>query len=202
MAYGFNPGSVLQLLSAYKYEFLVPGALFIGPLVSLTAGVLVRLGVMDLWFTALILMATELLGDVFWYWAGFRWGEPFAHRFGRYVGISPELVARVRELYATHHDTIIIVSKLTAGFGFAPAIYFTAGLSRVSFARYMVINIVGQIIWTSAMLAIGYYLGHFYLQFNGALDRAFFVAFVLVAFAGVVGFGRYLWGHLSRKRTS
>lgn len=197
MAFGLNPSSVLQLLAQYRYEFLVPGALFIGPLVSLTAGVLIRLGVLDLSMTATVLMTTELLGDVFWYWVGNRWGDGFVRRFGRYVGITAELVARVRALYEIHHDKIIVISKLTAGFGFAPAIYFTAGLARVSFSRYMVINIGGQVVWTSAMLAIGYYLGHFYLQFNGALDRVFFIAFVLVIFGIMIGFGRYLWGKLS-----
>lgn len=197
MAYGFNAASVLSLLAQYKYGFLVPGALFIGPLVSLTAGLLIRLGVLDLWTSAIILMTTELLGDIFWYWVGAWWGEHFTMRYGRYVGISPELVARVQALYHLHHDKIIIISKLTAGFGFAPAIYFTAGLSRVSFLRYMIINVVGQVVWTSVMLAIGFYLGHFYLQFNGALDRVFFIASVLVVFAIVIGFGRYLWERLS-----
>lgn len=190
-------GIVLQLISQYRYAFLVPGALFIGPLVSLTAGLLIRLDVLELWTTAFVLMATELLGDVFWYWVGDLWGEGFVRRFGRFVGIHPTRVAVVQRLYHTHHDKIIIISKLTAGFGFAPAIYFTAGLSHVPFRRYMVINSIGQIIWTSAMLGIGYYLGHFYLQFNGALERTFFVATVVVVFAVVVGFGHYLWKRFS-----
>ena len=80
MAFGLSAGAVLQLVSHYRYAFLVPGALFIGPLVSLTAGALIRLDVLELWLTAFILMATELLGDVVLYWIGFWWGESFAHR--------------------------------------------------------------------------------------------------------------------------
>jgi membrane protein DedA with SNARE-associated domain len=186
-------GLVLQLIAQYRYAFLIPGALFIGPLVSLTAGVLIRLGILELFATAFILMATELLGDVFWYWAGYHWGMPFIRRFGKFVGIHETRVEVVTRLYNEHHDMIILVSKLTAGFGFAPAIYFTAGLSRVPFRRYMLINIAGQVVWTSAMLAIGFYLGHFYLQVNGALDRTFFITTVLVSFAIVIGVGRHLW---------
>lgn len=191
-------GLVLQLIAQYRYAFLVPGALFIGPLVSLSAGALIRLDVLELWITACILMGTELLGDIFWYQIGRRWGEPFVHTFGRFIGIHAARVEIVKRLYHRHHDKIIIISKLTAGFGFAPAIYFTAGLSRVPFRRYMIINIVGQVIWTSAMLGIGYYLGHFYLQVNSVLDRAFFIASVLVGFALIVGVGHYVWERVSR----
>ncbi len=198
MAFGLSAASVLQLLAQYKYEFLVPGALLIGPLISLTAGVLIRLGVMDLWTTAFILMATELLGDVFWYWVGDLWGEGFVRRVGHFIGITEARVHVIRRLFHVHHDKIIIISKLTAGFGFAPAIYFTAGLSHVPFRRYMGINIAGQIVWTSAMLGTGYYLGHFYLQVNGALERMFFIAGVVVMFAAVAGAGQYLWSRLMR----
>src|SRR3989344_2796337 len=195
-----DPGIVLQLISQYRYVFLVPGALFVGPLVSLTAGLLIRLGALELFATASILMVTELLGDVFWYWVGHHWGESFVRKFGRFVGIYETRVATVQRLYHVHHDKIIIISKLTAGFGFAPAIYFTAGLSHVPFRRYMGINIIGQVIWTSAMLAIGYYLGHFYLQVNGALERVFFIAAVVVVFALAVGFGHYVWKRLADTR--
>jgi membrane protein DedA with SNARE-associated domain len=184
---------VLLLISQYRYAFLVPGALFIGPLVSLTAGALIRIGVLDLTTTALVLMSTELLGDVFWYWVGSVWGEPFISKFGRLVGISEFRVSAAKILYKKHHDLIIIISKLTAGFGFAPAIYFTAGLSKVPFGRYMIINTIGQIIWTFTMLGIGYYLGHFYLQVNGALEKLFFITSVIVIVAIIGGFGRSAW---------
>lgn len=186
-------GIVFQLISQYRYAFLVPGALFIGPLVSLTAGFLIRVDVLDLWITAFVLMATELLGDVFWYWVGDLWGEGFIKRVGYFIGITQARVAVIQHLYHVYHDKIIIVSKLTAGFGFAPAVYFTAGLSHVPFGRYMSINIFGQIIWTSTMLAIGYYLGHFYLQVNGAIERVFFIASIVAVFAVIAGFGHYLW---------
>ena len=186
-------GLILQLISQYRYAYLVPGALFIGPLVSLTAGALIRLGTLELWATASILMITELLGDVFWYWVGHRWGESFVQTFGRFVGISSLRVLIAKHLYHTHHDKIIIISKLTAGFGFAPVIYFTAGLSRIPFRRYIVINIIGQVIWTSTMLGIGYYLGYFYLQVSDTLHKMFFVTAIFVVFVFIFGFGQYLW---------
>jgi membrane protein DedA with SNARE-associated domain len=192
-----SPGLLTALILKYRYVILVPGAMTIGPLVSLVAGALIRFGTLDLAPTAACLMGAELFGDILWYWAGVHFGDSFVSRFGRFVGITAQRVASVKRLYHTHHDTIILVSKLTAGFGIAPAIFFTAGLSRVPFKRYMMLNVVGQIVWTSTMLAIGYFLGHYYLAFNSTLDRIFLIGTTLLVLAALFGFGRFLLNRAS-----
>ncbi len=188
-----SPEMILGLLEQYGYVFIFFVAPFMGPIISLGSGVLIKLEVFTLFPVAATLMASELCADVLWYWLGIKWGDSFVNRFGHYVGITRERVEGTKRLYNRYHDIIIFISKITAGFGIAPVIFFTAGLSRVPFGRYMLMNIFGQVLWTSAMLAIGYYLGHVYLSVNNWLDRSFYIVVILAAIAFLMGISKYLY---------
>ncbi len=191
----------MGLLLEYKYLILAPAAFAIGPTVSLIAGVLLRLDVLALIPTCIALAAGELSGDVLWYWLGKKYGDSFVARFGRYVGITALGVANVRQLFSNHHDLILFTSKLTAGFGFAPVVLFSAGMSRVPFRRYMMLNIAGQFLWTAGLLSIGYFLGHIFLMVNDLFEKRALIALLVIIMASLFGFGRYL-GNIALKDTT
>ena len=179
-------------LVEFRYLIMAPAAMILGPVVSLIAGVLLKLEITKLVPTAIALAAGELGGDVLWYWLGRNYGDSFVRRFGRYVGITPRLVAKAKTLFGDHHDVILFTSKLTAGFGFAIPVLFTAGLSRVPFRRYMMLNITGQFLWTTGLLSIGYFLGHIYLEVGTIIEKVTLFALIVIVLASLVGFGRYL----------
>src|SRR3989344_7229358 len=181
-----------QLLVEFRYMILAPAALLLGPTVSLIAGVLLKLEVISLVPPAIALAVGELGGDVLWYWLGKKYGESFIGRYGRYVGITEHAVQRVKILFAEHHDIILFTSKLTAGFGFAIPVLFTAGLAHVPFRRYMMLNIAGQFVWTAGLLSIGYFLGHIYLEVGSILGKMTLFALLIIVLVSLVGFGRYL----------
>lgn len=188
-----SPALVIGLMQQYGYIFIFFAAPFVGPLISLASGVLIRLEVLSLVPVYATLMASELTADMLWYWLGYHWGDPFVVRYGHYVGITEKRIEHTKAVYHRYHDSIIFIAKITAGFGVAPVIFFTAGLSRVPFRRYMLMNVLGQIIWTAAMLAIGYYLGHMYLSVNGWLGRVSYIALIAFVLAGLLGLSRYAY---------
>ena len=181
-----------RLLAQYTYIIMAPAAMVLGPIVSLVAGVLLRLDVISLVPTVLALAAGELGADVVWYWVGRRYGGSFVERFGRYFGMTPASIASAMNLFGKHHDIIIFTSKLTAGLGFAMVILFAAGLSRVPFRRYMMLNIAGQFLWTASLLSIGYFLGHIYLRVGDVFEKIALLALVVIVIVSIIGFGRYL----------
>lgn len=187
-----DPAFLAKLIGDYTY-LIIPLTVFVlGPIVSLAAGVLLRLDVINLIPTILALAAGELVSDVLWYWLGRRYGERFVQRFGHYVGITQASVAYAKDLFSRHHDLIIFTSKLTAGLGFAVPILFSAGLSRVPFRRYMMLNIAGQFLWTAALLSIGYFLGHIFLRVNDVFEKMALFALFAILLISLIGFGRYL----------
>jgi membrane protein DedA with SNARE-associated domain len=142
-----TPALLTALILQYRYIFLVPAALAWGLLVCMLVGVAVRLGTLELVPAYAAVMLGELIGDVFWYWAGWRWGERFANRFGKYVGIDRLHIELAERLFRKYDQLILLASKLTTGFGFAIPILFTAGMTHMSFFRYMRANFIGQFFW-------------------------------------------------------
>ena len=194
-----DPGLLMGLISEYTYLIIAPAAMLLGPIVSLVAGVLLRLDAIALIPTCLALAAGELGADVLWYWTGRRYGDPFVRRFGRYFGITERSIASATDLFNKHHDIIIFTSKLTAGLGFAMVILFTAGLSKVPFRRYMMLNIAGQFLWTAGLLSIGYFLGHIYLKVENTFEKIALFALITLVLASLFGFSRYLRGGVHKK---
>lgn len=189
-----DPGFLAELMAQYTYAVIIPAAMLFGPPVSLVAGVFLRLDVISIIPTALALAVGELGADVLWYWIGRRYGDAFVDRFGRYAGVTQGSISYAKDLYSRHHDLIIFTSKLTSGLGFGAAIMFTAGLSRVAFGRYMMLNIAGQFLWTAGLLSIGYFLGHIYLRVGDLFEKMALLALVLIVIISLIGFGRYLRG--------
>ena len=183
---------ITALLLQYKYALITPAVFIFGAPVGLVAGFLLRLDVLEIVPTCLALAAGELGSDVLWYWIGHQYGDRFVKRFGRYFGITPTSVAYAIGLYRKHHDIIIFTSKITAGFGFATLVLFTAGLSRVSFRKYMVLNITGQFLWTAGLLSVGYFLGHVLVDISNIFENMALIGLITILLVSVVGLIKYL----------
>lgn len=183
----------------YRYVVLVPAALFGGPIISLFAGSLVRLRFLELFPTYGALMLGELIGDVVWYWIGYRSGERFVRQWGKYVGISDLHIEVVKRLFRAHTNVILFLSKVTMGLGFSIVTIFTAGLARIPFGRYLVINILGQFIWSGVLLSLGFLLGYSFLQTANLWLRTVLIIVYLSAFLLIIFFEEHIRNWFIRK---
>ncbi len=189
---------ILWIISiATNHDVLVYGLIFIltlveGPIISLICGFLLKAGALYFIPAYLCVMTGDLSGDVIWYFLGRRWGYSFINRFGRYFSINIKKVETVQKVFSKYHDSILFVSKLTTGLGFAPVVLFTAGLSKVPFRRYMALNGFGQIFWTGGLLLIGFGLGNLYTAVGAKLDLLSIIAMSGIVFLLMFGLGKYL----------
>ncbi|MDE2038142.1 MAG: DedA family protein [Patescibacteria group bacterium] len=167
------------------YALVVLIAIVEGPIVSIAGGVLLRLDLLpSFWPLYVALMAGDLTGDILWYYIGAKAGQPFIARYGRFFNITETGVKKLEAIFHSHKNLILVGSKLTTGFGFAPAVLFTAGLVRLPFRRYLVLNVLGQFVWTGGLIFIGYFFTHLYSVFNNLFARLSITAAVaLIAFA-------------------
>jgi len=191
-------GTVGELILQYKYLVMVPLIPVAQPLVGMIAGLLARLGVMELWVVYVVLVSVALAGDVAWYWVGYHWGEKFVSRFGRFFAVTPAHVVSAKYIFHRYHAPILLVSKITNGFGLAIVTLFTAGLTKIPFGRYMLFNTVGELIWAATIVAIGYFFGEAYIRVNDMFGRATLTALFVVFVLAMIGFGVYARGRIER----
>lgn len=155
------------------------------------SGFLLRLGELHFWPIYLTLMAADLTGDTIWYVVGYHYGHRFAGKYGRYFGITPALVQKSETIFKHHHNKILLLSKITMGMGLALVILVTAGMMRVPFKKYIVLNAIGQLIWTGVLLALGYFFGNLYLVINKGLRDVALLGLGLILLTIIIAIGRY-----------
>lgn len=186
---------IIQITNAHPiltYAVIIFVAFVEGPLLGMICGLLIRLG--DFHFIPIYfaLMVGDLIGDTFWYIVGYYFAGPFLSRFGNYFSITEEGIATVERIFRKHRDSILLVSKMTMGFGFALVTLVTAGIVKIPFRRYIAMNIIGQFVWTGIIIGIGYGLGDAYTNVSSVIGKISVLASIIVLFAALLGFGKYL----------
>lgn len=177
---------------AYKYPSLYVGAIIEGPVLTMAAGLLIKLKMMGFWPAYVALVLGDLSGDFVWYWIGYSWAHPFVRRFGRFVSIDEALLERIKHIFHRYHEKILFVSKITMGFGFAIGILMVAGMVRVPLRKFAIFNAMGQCIWTAMLISIGYFFGQFYVVVDEGFKTVSLLAFFITVIVLLGGVGNYL----------
>jgi membrane-associated protein len=156
-----------------------------GPWISIILGVVLRLGFLYFWPIYIALMLGDLIGDVIWYYIGRRYGHSFIAKHGHRFNITEEAVARLTRLFHKHKHVVLFLSKISNGMGFALVTLMTAGMARIPFGRYIVVNAVGQLIWTGFLISTGFFFSSLYITVNNVIGKISLTAgIVALAFLG------------------
>ena len=170
------------------YLLIVVLACLEGPFLSLFTGFLLYLGFFFFIPLYAALMIGDLIGDIGWYYVGRNYGHYFVTRYGKYFSVTEESISKITEIFHKHKYSILLISKLTNGFGFALTTLVTAGMVKIPFGKYLTVNVVGQFVWTGVLIGIGYSFSSIYIRVGNILARMVVVAFgILIA----VAFWRY-----------
>lgn len=184
--------SFMGFASYYRYPLIAIGTIFEGPILMIASGFLYRTGFFELGPLFVAIMIGDLIGDMFWYAAGRYFAHPILSKRGSFVGITPERFEKINDLFKRYHERILIFSKLTLGLGFAVGILAAAGMAKVSFKRYMIINIIGEFFLVSILIAVGYFFGQVYLNISDNLKIGFLVTVAVLVVSSFYFFSRYI----------
>lgn len=152
--------AVLTFLESSKYTLIFLGSFIEGSAVMMATGLLWHIGTVAFWPAYGALLVGDFLADIMWYLIGRFAARSFFVRWGHFINLTPEIIEKVERRFNHHHMKILIISKLTMGFGLAVPILTVAGMLRVSFLRYITINVLGGIVWIFFLMGIGYYFGN------------------------------------------
>jgi membrane protein DedA with SNARE-associated domain len=139
-----------------------------------------------------VTLAGSASGITISYVLGRTFGVSLLHRYGKYLGITPEHLARAHRWFER-----IGHWALTFGY-FIPGVrHFTAyaaGMSEVTPRQFALFAYAGSVLWVSTFLSLGYVLGESWKDVERNLDRYLMRITVAVA----IGLGVYLlwwmWG--------
>lgn len=184
--------TLLEFLLVYRYLAIFLGAVIEGPVVMAAAGFLVRLGYFDPALAFGILLIGDLVSDAGWYALGYFRLHGFAIRFGNLIGFRQGISDTVARLYRKHQDRVIVISKLSMGFGFNLIVLVTAGALRIPFRRFIALNALGGVFWVGAFMTLGYFFGNVYLTIGQGLQVGFLLGAAILFILLFYGIGRLI----------
>ncbi len=155
---------VLSLIAKYGYLIVFFGVMvesagvpIPGETILIASGILVQQGRLDLGDVILFGILGAVVGDQIGYWLGRKGGRPFVLRWGRYVKITPERLARAEGFFARHGGKAVFLARFVAGLRVFGAL--VAGLSHMHWRTFIFYNALGGAVWATAAILVGYLLG-------------------------------------------
>lgn len=202
---------ILSALNAWGYPIVfvatilenlfVIGSFTPGETIVIAAALVASRGSLSLTLVWVMSVLGTLVGSNISYWGGRKAGRhrvlAFSERLaenpvGRLFRIDEDTMADAEFYFHTHGAKTVFVSRFAVGFkNFVPVI---AGVTKMPVFWFELYTVIGAVVYTSAMCAIGWFLG---TNFDKALKVASgigWVGFTLVALVLVaLWIGRRRW---------
>lgn len=185
----------IGFLVAAKYPLIFLGSFTEGTVVMLGTGILWHAGQVSFWPAYGALLLGDFLSDLMWYFVGRYGARTFMDKWGHLIGATPEVIERIQDRFHRYHTQILLVSKLSMGFGFSVATLTTAGMMHIPLSRYILINGLGGFVWVFGVLCVGYYFGNVLALIPREFQIAAGILGLVVAFFGL----RYASKQLARR---
>lgn len=181
----FTLNQVIHLLLTYRYELLFPISVIEGPIITVIGGFLASQNYMNPYFVFIIVVAGDMIGDLLYYYLGRYGGLRFINKFGKYFGVKPEYVLRLEKHFDKHPRKTLIFGKFTHTFGVV--VLVTAGMAKMRLGMFMLYNFLPTLPKSAALVLIGFYFGHAYVQINNYLNY-WIIAMGLLVVVLVLGY--------------
>jgi membrane protein DedA with SNARE-associated domain len=158
-------------------DFGVPAP---GETVLIAAAVYAGAGRLNIVAVGVVGFVAAVLGDNIGYAIGRFGGRTLVLRFGRYVRLTEERLARAESFFARHGGKIVIVARFIEGLRQANGII--AGIARMHWLRFVAFNSLGAALWVATWTSVGYLAGNHIQAIYTEVSR---YALYLLAVAGL-----------------
>jgi membrane-associated protein len=120
-------------------------------------GALSAIGGLNIWVITILLIIAAILGDTINYHIGKYIGPKVFHKENvRFL--NKKHLIKTHEFYERHGGKTIIIARFVPIIRtFAP---FVAGMGSMSYARFIVYNVVGGVLWVVLLVFAGYFFGN------------------------------------------
>lgn len=166
-----------SLIEIYTYFILFPLVAIEGPIVTIIAGFLVHIRILNFYTAYIVIVLADVTGDILWYSVG-RFGRGIIERFGHLIGISEKKLQGIDKHFGENGHKTVFFSKLFLGLEFAFLI--GAGMSKFDFKRYVLYILLPTLPKSLIFILIGYFSGGAYVYLDSLLKNIFLSVFIVL----------------------
>ncbi len=128
-----------------------------GDTLLIACGIAAAEHLLNPWLLSLLLPLAAILGDITNYWIA-RGCRKVVERGGKVPLVSEHLLERAHEVFEKHGGKAVLMGRWIPLV--RTVVPFTAGLIKMSFKRFVLYSIAGNILWVGLFLWAGYGFGH------------------------------------------
>lgn len=165
-----------------------------GQTIMVAAAIYAGYGRLNIWGVAAIAFVAAVMGDNVGYWIGIRGGRKVAHKYGKYIFLTPERLERAERFFARRGNRIVLVARFIDGIRQFNGII--AGITAMPWRVFLLYNAIGAFLWVGWWTTIAYLLGNHLVDI---FDRVHQYKWWAIA-AVVVVIGVYAWFHIRHIR--
>lgn len=121
------------------------------------AGVLVAQHHLTFWGAVGWAVAGQMTGSLLTYWLGHAGGRALVLRYGRYILLRREELARADGWFKRHGDIMVFLARLLPAV--RGVISLPAGIAGMPIVRFLVYSFLGTLPWTALLVWAGVRLG-------------------------------------------
>ena len=113
----------------------------------------------ELSFVGVLFAATlgSVLGSILLYEVARYGGRPFVLRYGSLLRVGPEELDRADAWFVRRGPIVVLVGRCIPGV--RSLVSLPAGMLKMSRVAYILLTLVGSLIWNTALIGIGWILG-------------------------------------------
>ncbi|HET9098734.1 MAG TPA: DedA family protein [Candidatus Saccharimonadales bacterium] len=167
--------AVIGLIFLEDFGVPVPGET-----VLIASAFYAGIGRLDIFLVAILGFIGAVIGDNVGFAIGKYGGHPLVEKFGKYIFLTPSRIQKVEDYFRKHGAKIVVIARFVDGLRQANGII--AGLSEMSWLKFVSFNALGAALWVGTWSAIGYFGGdhiqtflHYQLYFTAAVVVAVLV---------------------------
>jgi membrane-associated protein len=190
-----TPLLILAFLCPALEASTMVGVVFPGEIAILVAGATAQAGALSLWSVIAVGIAGAVIGDAVGFAVGRRYGQRLLDRIPERL-VKPEAVRATNELLCRRGPIVVLIGRMTALLrALVPGL---AGMSGLTWRRFLPYNLLGGVIWATAVAMLGYLAGASLAAVQEELGMVSNIALGIVVAAALVV---WLRSHVRRRQS-
>jgi len=156
------------------------------------AGYMVSAGAFGFWQIVLWGTIGQTIGSIITFWIGATGGRSLLEKYGKYLLIRTDHIHYADRWFERYGHKVVFFGRLVPII--RTFISLPAGMSKMSFAKFVLYSVIGIIPWTAMLAYLGFYLGE-----NWYILKTYFHGADVIIAVAIVGCIAYILYNKARK---
>ena len=129
-----------------------------GETMLIAAALYAGAGHLNVWIVGIVAFVAAVLGDNVGYVIGRKGGIVVVHKYGKYLFITPERLAKAHAFFEHRGSWVVTVARFIEGLRQLNGVI--AGTVEMPWKRFLLFNMLGAALWVGTWTSLGYLAGN------------------------------------------